>query len=118
MHGYKSKSKAPSYESTDMVGITKSERSTFSTKQGRQTLIDSFVNAIYLYDDYALVTHNYKDGTIRISLEEIESSDLLSNGVSAGARTRTEGVGGLYGIQFHHGHKKSAESNFLLTALL
>ncbi len=25
-------------------------------------------------------------------------------GVSAGARTRTEGVGGLYGIQFHHGH--------------
>ena len=25
-------------------------------------------------------------------------------GVSVGARTRTEGVGGLYGIQFHHGH--------------
>ena len=29
--------------------------------------------------------------------------DIIS-GVSAGARTRTEGVGGLYGIQFHHGH--------------
>ena len=28
----------------------------------------------------------------------------LSFGVSAGARTRTEGVGGLYGIQFHYGH--------------
>ncbi len=28
--------------------------------------------------------------------------DIIS-GVSAGARTRTEGVGGLYGIQFHHG---------------
>ena len=26
-------------------------------------------------------------------------------GVSVGARTRTEGVGGLYGIQFHHGHE-------------
>ena len=24
-------------------------------------------------------------------------------GASVGARTRTEGVGGLYGIQFHHG---------------
>ena len=29
-------------------------------------------------------------------------------GVSAGARTRTEGVGGLYGIQFHHGHKSDS----------
>ena len=27
------------------------------------------------------------------------------NGVSAGARTRTESVGGFYGIQFHHGHR-------------
>ena len=29
---------------------------------------------------------------------------VFANGVSVGARTRTEGVGGLYGIQFHHGH--------------
>lgn len=64
-----------------LFGITKFRTLDLSTKQGRQTLIDSFVNAIYLYDDYALITCNYKDGTIRISLEEIESSDLLSNGV-------------------------------------
>ena len=25
--------------------------------------------------------------------------------MSAGARTRTESVGGFYGIQFHHGHR-------------
>ena len=35
---------------------------------------------IYLYDDYALITCNYKDGSIRISFEEIEGSDLLLDG--------------------------------------
>lgn len=63
-----------------LFGITKFRTLDLSTRQGRQTLIDSFVNAIYLYDDYALVTCNYKDGSLRISLEEIEGSDLLSNG--------------------------------------
>lgn len=64
-----------------LFGITKFRTLDLSTKQGRQTLIDSFVNTIYLYDDYAIFTCNYKDGTTRISFDEIESSDLLSNGV-------------------------------------
>ena len=64
-----------------LFGITKFRNLDTSTQEGKRTLIESFVNAIYLYDTYALVTCNYKDGTIRISFEEIESSDLLSNGV-------------------------------------
>ena len=64
-----------------LFGITKFRNLDTSTLEGKRTLIESFVNAIYLYDTYALVTCNYKDGTIRISFEEIESSDLLSNGV-------------------------------------
>ena len=64
-----------------LFGITKFRTLDLSTRQGRQTMIDSFVNAIYLYDDYALITCNYKDGSIRIPFEEIESSDLLSDGV-------------------------------------
>lgn len=63
-----------------LFGITKFRNLDTSTQEGKRTLIESFVNAIYLYDTYALVTCNYKDGTIRISFEEIESSDLLSNG--------------------------------------
>ena len=63
-----------------MFGITKFRTLDLSTQKGRQTLIDSFVNAIYLYDDYALITCNYKDGSIRISFEEIEGSDLLLDG--------------------------------------
>lgn len=64
-----------------LFGITKFRNLDTSTQEGKRTLIESFVNAIYLYDTNALVTCNYKDGTIRISFEEIESSDLLSNGV-------------------------------------
>ena len=68
-----------------LFGITKFRNLDTSTQEGKRTLIESFVNAIYLYDTYALVTCNYKDGTIRISFEEIESSDLLSNGVPKNA---------------------------------
>ena len=38
----------------------------------RQRLVDSFVNAIYLYDDKIVLTFNYKDGTKTITLNEIE----------------------------------------------
>ena len=42
----------------------------------RQRLIDSFVNAVYLYDDKIILTFNYKDSTTTISLNDIKSSDL------------------------------------------
>lgn len=63
-----------------LFGLTKFRNLDISTQEGKRALIDGFVNAIYLYDTYALITCNYKDGTVRISLEKIENSDLLSNG--------------------------------------
>lgn len=42
----------------------------------RQQLVDSFVNAVYLYDDKIVLTFNYKDGTKTISLDDVNSSDL------------------------------------------
>lgn len=42
----------------------------------RKMLIDTFVNAIYLYDDKMVITFNYKDGTKAISFEDISGSDL------------------------------------------
>lgn len=47
-----------------------------STQKGKQTLIDGFVNAIYLFDDYAIITCNYKDGEEKITFEDIENSEL------------------------------------------
>ena len=47
----------------------------------RRRLIDSFVNAIYLFDDYLVITFNYKEGTKTIAFAEIEEafgSDLSS----------------------------------------
>ena len=42
----------------------------------RQRLIDSFVNAVYVFDDRIILTFNYKDGSRTINLKEIQSSNL------------------------------------------
>lgn len=48
-----------------------------TTKQKqRQRLIDSFVNAVYVYDDKIILTFNYQDGTETITLDDINGSDL------------------------------------------
>ena len=49
-----------------------------STLDGRRRLIDSFVNSVAVYDDYILVTLNYKEDAEQITFEQIESSDLPS----------------------------------------
>lgn len=46
----------------------------------RRRLIDSFVNAVTIFDDYILITFNYKEGSERITFDEIKSSDLKSVG--------------------------------------
>ena len=46
----------------------------------RRRLIDSFVNSVTIFDDYILITFNYKEGTERVSFENIKSSDLKSVG--------------------------------------
>jgi hypothetical protein len=46
----------------------------------RRRLIDSFVNAIYLFDDYLVITFNYKEGTKRgtfAETEEVFGSDFF-----------------------------------------
>ena len=57
-----------------------------TTKQEqRQRLIDSFVNAVYVYDDKIILTFNYQDGTETITLDDINGSDL---GASAPPKSR------------------------------
>ena len=38
----------------------------------RKWLINVFVNAIYLYDDKMIITLNYKDGTVTITLDDVK----------------------------------------------
>ncbi|MCC8099061.1 MAG: recombinase family protein [Clostridiales bacterium] len=51
-----------------------------STLKDRKQLVDSFVNSVTIYDDYILITFNYKEGETTLSFSDIESSDLNSNG--------------------------------------
>lgn len=54
-------------------GIEKFKSLDYSTKEGKQCLIDGFINAIYIYDDKITFTFNYKDGTQTVSLAELET---------------------------------------------
>ena len=51
----------------------------------KKRLVDSFINAIYLFDDRIIFTFNYKDGSRTITFDEIENSDLGSDLTSLGA---------------------------------
>ena len=44
-----------------------------------RSLIDSFLNSVYLFDDKIIIDCNYKGGTETIAFEEIESSGLGSD---------------------------------------
>lgn len=52
-------------------GIEKFKQLDISSKEGKQRLIDGFINAIYLYDDKITFTFKYKDGTKTVFLSEI-----------------------------------------------
>ena len=90
-------------------GLTRFRKLDLSTQKGRRALIDGFVNTIYLFDDYAIITCNYKDGEEKITFEDIEDSelgdyiknkpeqecsDLFAFGDPIGTRTRVTAVKG------------------------
>lgn len=45
----------------------------------RRRLIDSFINAIFLYDDKMVITFNYKDGAKTVTFADIEKSEIRSD---------------------------------------
>ena len=55
--------------------FTNSEVRHFHERRQRKA-IDCFVNSVYLFDDYALITCKFKEGTTKITLDDIENSDF------------------------------------------
>ncbi len=51
-----------------------------TTQEGKQRLIDTFVNSIYLYDDCFIITFNYKGQAKTVTFEQLNSSSLTSKG--------------------------------------
>ena len=70
-----------------------------SLKDQRQALVDTFINAIYLYDDKVLITFNYKEGTQTVTFGEATEVAFEGNGsdldcFTAPRKTRTHSCSG------------------------
>ena len=50
----------------------------FDDPGGRQKLIDTFVNAIYVYDDKITLCYNYSGEDARVTLAELDTADVDS----------------------------------------
>ena len=50
-----------------------------SKVEHRRRLINSFVNAIYLYDDHLMFVGNYKDGSKTVTFAELEAAGFGSD---------------------------------------
>lgn len=73
----KEKLKKPNISREDVAGWLYHFRELDVKKEKhRRILIDSFVNAVYVYDDKITLIFNYKEGTETISLAQVEGSDL------------------------------------------
>jgi hypothetical protein len=69
-----------------------------SSREQRQLLIDTFVNAVYLYDDKIVLTFNDKEGAKTISLNEIK--DSFRSDMTAGGVPKSPGIAKVPGILF------------------
>ena len=57
-------------------------------KEHRQKLIDTFVNAIYLYDDKLIITFNYKEGSRTVDFTDLKTAVAGSDLECSGAPTK------------------------------
>ena len=62
-----------------------------SLKDQRQALVDTFINAIYLYDDKVLITFNYKEGTQTVTFGEAAEAASKGNGSDLDCFTAPKG---------------------------
>ena len=69
--------------------LTKFRIIDITTLEGKRAIIDGFVNKIYLFDDTMVITCNYKDKDIDISLEDIENSGILGDITNNGENAKT-----------------------------
>ena len=70
----------PKYTKEQIVSwISQFKYGDVNSREYQKRIIDTFVNAIFLFDDYLAITYNFKGGTETITLKDIEAvygSDL------------------------------------------
>ena len=70
----------------------------------QKQLIDTFINAIYVYDDKLVFTYNFKDGTEAIPLKAVEDafgSDLTQVAPPSTLLRNQEGFFNVLGVQLY-----------------
>ena len=63
-----------------------------STEEGKQKIIDTFVNAIYVYDDHFKIIYNTNGKEETVTLEELSCSNDISRGEPNKARGNCLGL--------------------------
>lgn len=82
------KLESPMLSKEEICFFLKRFRSTdISNEKEKQRLIDTFVNAVFVYTDKIVLTFNYRDGTKTVSLTDVNGSDMEG---SAPPNIRTE----------------------------
>ena len=71
-----------------------------STQEGKQRLINTFVNSIYLYDDHFVITFNYKGQAKTVTFEQLNSSPLTSTRSPHEGYTNTPKEKSIYRLLF------------------
>lgn len=59
-------------------------------KEHKQRLIDSFVNAVYVYDDKLVLTFNYNEANTTVTLDEVNGSIIECSGAPSKAIFRNK----------------------------
>lgn len=63
---------------------------TSSVSLTRRSLINNFVNSVFLYEDRMVITFNFKDSTETITFADLEKSALVSDLKVSGAPRRSK----------------------------
>lgn len=63
-----------------------------ASDEGKRCLIDSFVSAVYVYDEYILVTCNFDKDATKITFDDIDDSPFGSGFGEQKKHTRTKNV--------------------------
>ena len=71
-----------------------------ANREFQKRLIDTFVNAVYVFDDKLVLTYNYQHGTQTISLDEIASA-LSSDFDGATPPPKKPRLSGLFAYLLH-----------------
>ena len=76
------------------MGLYNFRKVDISKQDGKRKIIDTFINAIFVYDDSFKIVYNGNGKEETISLEELESSTLFSQGAPCPKSFENSGFSG------------------------